>query len=387
MQYGAATRALAFLACVVGAPMAPGIIPRRDTVGATKQITTITADSATNDGVYGWTFTSTATDTAGQTASVSYTADSSTNAAEIVAGLKAAAYDSPEFMRFVSSIAVSSPDLAITLKEGQSGTFALVTPSSDLSQAATQAAAAEQAYTFGRAVEVVDGPDTTTNNEGVRPLQASTYTGPTITVTVNTADDGSDSDIVLNYTPAGGVQQTKTLSFTSTAAAGTSVDAAVTAAEALFPTATVTDNTTNLTIALPPGDTVAIQSVTNAGTLDVSATIAAGASASLPRCTIVAQDWRDGMVDQYPSSSAPTSTSGRAIPTRDQGLIAVAKNDTPAFDGVVYAETADGASKGLLYATASATRIPVLIGPERRLARFKQVDPHDSTLAHIQLGA
>lgn len=385
-QYGQAQRPLAFLGCpLLGSMIDAAPVPRRDTIGATKQITTVTVDAATNDEEYGITLVSTTPGSVGESVAVTFTADGSATVAEIHAGLLAAMYDSPSFMRFVDTITGASPDLAIQLKTGQSATFTLVSASGDLSQVPTQVGAAFQAYDFGRAVEVVAGPDSTVRTEGIRPLQLAT--GAVATVTVTTADNGSDSVTRFLHTPFGGQQVIKTLTFTSTAAQGTTVDAAVTAAEALFPTATVTDNTTNATIALPPGDTLEIITpTTNAGTLDTSTAVVAGGD--LPRCAIVFNDQLEPLVDNYPTVTTPTSVSGRAIPTLDAGEVAVATTDTSlAFGALAYAETAAGANNGLLYDTPTATRIPCLVGPARVPARFGGLDPRDPSLATLQIGA
>lgn len=390
-QYGAANRPRAFLGCLLsGSAIGPAPIPRKDSVGATKQITTFTANGATNSETYTVTFTSTTPGSVGDTIAITTAAlDGSATVAELVAALQAAMYDTPAFMRYVDSITTTSTTVIVTLHQGQSGTYALTdNPSTDLSQAATQAQADYQEYTFGRAVEVL-GPDSgAVGNERVRPLQASTYAGPEVTVAVTTADDGSDSTTVFLYTPFGGAPEIRTLTFTSTAAQGTTVDAAVSAAEALFPAATVTDGGTEALIALPPGDTISVEiATTNEGTLDTSATVT-GDGDDLPRCTLVYNDQLQPIQDTYPTPTVPTTGSRRAIPTLDAGELAVATSDASiSFGALAYAETADGADKGLLYDTPSATRIPVLVGPSRSPARFGSIDPADASLVSLRIGA
>jgi hypothetical protein len=180
-QYGAATRPLAFLGCLIlGSAIGPAPVPRTDSVGATKQITTFTAGGATNSETYTVTFTSSTPGSVGDSIAITTAAlDGSATQAELVSALQAAMYDSPAFMRYVDSITTGATTVVVTLKTGQSGTYALTdNPNTDLSQAATQAQADFQAYTFGRAVEVL-GPDSgAVDNQRIRPLQASDLRGP-----------------------------------------------------------------------------------------------------------------------------------------------------------------------------------------------------------------
>jgi hypothetical protein len=162
----------------------------------------------------------------------------------------------------------------------------------------------------------------------------------------------------------------------------------VTAAETLFPNATVTDGGTEAVIQLPPGDQISIMvATTNEGSLVTAASISADGD-NLPRCALVYNDNIEPVLDTYPNPTEPTSVSGRTIPTLDAGELAVAANDASVdFGALAYAETADGASKGLLYKTPSATRIPVLVGPSRSPARFGAIDAADSTLVSLRIGA
>lgn len=390
-QYGSAVRSLALLGCLIsGSAIGPAPVPRKDSIGETQQITTFTAGGATNDETYTVTFTSSTPGSVGDVIAITTEAlDGSATILELVAALQAAMYASPAFMRYVESVATTSTTVVVTFKRGQSGTFVLTdNPNTDLSQAATQAAAAFQEYTFGRAVEVL-GPlsGASTENQRIRPLPADTHQGALATVTVTTPDSGSDCTIVFGYKPFGGAAETRTLTFTSTASGATTVDAAVSAAELLFPTATVADNTTNATIRVPPGDELSVISVTNEGTLVVAAEISEVAD-DLPRCAIVYNDQIEPIADTYPTPSVPTGVSGRAIPTLDAGEVQVAANDASVdFGSLAYAETADGADKGKLFKTPSATRIPVLTGNGRIPARFGALDPADSSLVSLRLGA
>ncbi len=386
-RYGLGVRGLALIGRLLyTSNTSPDPLPRRDSVGSTKQITTITCGAPDNSSDYTVAFTSTADGASGEAVSVTVTTDASATDAELRTLLLAALYDEPGFMRFVESIGGTTTTLVVTFLEGQKGTFEFTAnPSTALTQAATQAQADSQEYLYGRAVEVVARPDDNVSNEGVRPLVAGA--GEVLTVTTNTAANTETSTAVYAYTPAGGATRQVTVVFTSGADATAATAAAVIAYAAAFPNATVTDNDPTATVSFPMGDTVALISITNTGLLDVSASVAAGSA--VPRCTLVYNDQTEPISDAYPSTAAPTGTTDKTVSTIDAGVMNVERDtsETITKGGIAWAETADGANKGRLYATPSPTRTAVLVGNGRIPCRFEAVDPSVSTLAALHIGA
>lgn len=349
------------------------------------QVTTVTVGGATNSALYSIRVV----DQDGNGATVSYTSDGSATTAEIAAGLLAAAVADPLFSALVAATGPTSTTIRLTNRIGGADQTFTVSfpdnPSTQLTQAATTAAADAATYIIGRFAEVSgqEGANLTVETlDSFTPASiaytvthgaGATYSG---TFTVNNPLTGGQD--AISWTASAGANLAATL---------VNINAALTTAVSGIVGAVVATASPVVSVTLPGGwgQPLSIAADGSGGGGAPAMTAATTASTALPRYVLVrdSDDWA-------PVRGQPTNEiqpfNGRAVPVpvvaRGNGSVwgvEIASGASVTAGAQVYVETAAGATLGRVTPTPSTTAAPVAG------ATFAFVDAVNSSLAYINL--
>lgn len=281
-------------------------VARADAAGVLQQSSVVTVGGAGNSATYSLRILATDNGSAFDT-TYTVTTDGSGTIAELRDLLYDAMIADAALGVVVSGIALTTGVLTLSWAAGRSGTVTFpLNPSTHLTVATTAAGFAQ--YTYGRFVEVVElvGQPANLVGEGIQPITAIDGGKLALTIETNTSSQTSTTVVLHSYSD-GRLPVTETLAVSSSSTAALTAAAIVAAAESLWTEADVeiTIAAEEVTITLPPGEELAVISVTNTSTLDIS--VATTAAVVVPKLALVIDAHN---VDPIPSRTGITTVTG-----------------------------------------------------------------------------
>jgi hypothetical protein len=350
----------------------------RPTSAGTAQVITIASGSPANSTAYKLRVV----DTAGQLDRTITTAatDGSATADELEA-LIVTAWNTDFFCSGLGNAIVSGGDVVITMRNYRVDVTITEVDTSVLTITETTAPSAASSVPWGRWVQLL-APSGGLGGERFQAISAPTKAASALTITHS---GGADYTLQIEASPLvpGLLPVSKLVSFSAGASAALTDDAAEAALAAAFPgTGFVVTNPSagSVILTAPLGYSLASHSPTaSAGDLTVADT-AAGALPPL--------GWVLDTEDVAPLGLGEDVTGevgGQAITFVRSAPGAVfgveAPGATPSFGGLVYVETAAGATNGRPYTVQSSTgsRLPIS-------SRWQDTDPVDAAVHYLTIG-
>lgn len=260
---------------------------------------------------------------------------------------------------FVASITAGTNLITLGFADGR--TAAVSAPSNattTVDLTVTTTAPGWTSYTWGRAAQVVAASPllSTQYDQGVQLPVLPTLGTLVLTLATNT-NSQTFTGVYLHTYGDGQPPKTETLTVSSAATAALTTAAIVTAAAALWPTASVEITTADeeVTVTFPAGEQVTIISEVNTSTLDIGGAVTA--AGDLPELCLIVQNHDE---EPIPVRSGVTSLTGPA-----QGSAPLTARGTADVQWCVTAPGTSFASarvyvdaSGVLYDAPAVTRIP-----------------------------